>query len=161
MSLNDLRTLHEEPAKFDDFVSKHSHQRTVDDIVARLRAEVDQLEQQHRLAITQAEINIDENKIDELRRQVNTLQAEVDELQNVYDDWHRKNSSQRLIERLRVAIRESENLSESLEKNMLSSGMNFDDFQPQYLESREKYHERSLKLEQLKLESKRNVTFDR
>lgn len=162
MSLNDLRTLHDERAKFDDFVSKHKHQRVVDETVARLRSDVEQLETEYHAAVDRAtEKPEDDAKVEETRLKVEQSQGQVDNLQKKQDEWFEKNGSDRLMERLRIAIRELEAASDSLEKNMLSSSMNFDDFLTRYIECRKKYHERALKLEQLKMEARDNISFGR
>lgn len=162
MSMTDLRTLNEERAKFDDFVSKHKYQRTVDEIVEGLRREVEQYERENQIVAGKSgQMEINDSQIEDLRQQVEQLQKEVDGLQSRRDEWEQRNSPPRLIERLRVSIRELESVCETLEKDMLSSGMKFDDFITQYMDTRKKYHELSLKLEQLKIESRRSAKVSR
>lgn len=155
MSLRDLRLLHDENAKFEDFLSKHKHQCMVEELVASVRAGVDSTEREH-MEITAMTDNVgDEDELDQLRQSIKEMESEVSELSKVKDEWLELNSPERLMERLQLAMRESEINSTKMEKDMLSSSMNFDAFLVQYIACRKKYHERSLKLEQLKLEAKK------
>lgn len=155
MPLKDLRVLHDEKAKFEDFVSKHSHQKVVDEVVARIKGEVETFQREHEAITERMEEVVDEEGLAEIRRKITEMEEEVSGLQKLKDEWMEHNSPERLMERLRMAIAESESVSEGLEKSMLSSSMNFDEFLAQYISCRKKYHERSLKLEQLKQESRK------
>lgn len=157
LSLKDLRLLNDEKAKFDDFVSKHKHQAAVNNILARIRADVDNFEREHEAVTEKMEEDVDDNRLAELREGIASMQQELDELQKQRDQWMEKNSSERLMERLRAAIAESESMSESLTKSMLSSSISFEEFLRQYIACRRKYHERYLKLEQLKQEARRRT----
>lgn len=162
MSLNDLRTLHEERAKFEDFVSKHQYQKVVDDVVANVRTQVETLERHHRKQPTRHVAQYtEEEDVETVQKKVQELEQQVDDLQKTQDEWYAQHSPERLMERLRVGIAELEKTTETLEKNMLSSSMNFEDFLTRYIECRKKYHERCLKLEQLKHESRHNIPFGR
>lgn len=163
MSLNDLRTLLEERAKFEDFVSKHPYQKVVDDFVANVRSQVENLESNHRKQPTGDidSITEDEEDVESMQKKVHDLQQQVNDLQKTQDEWYVQHSPERLMERLRVGIAELQKTTETLEKNMLSSSMNFDDFLTRYIECRKKYHERCLKLEQLKHESRYNIRLGR
>ncbi|PXF47817.1 Vacuolar protein sorting-associated protein 37A [Gracilariopsis chorda] len=155
MSLRDLRLLHEERARFDDFVSKHQYQQQLDSIVSKVRANVDALEREHVTITARMDEAVDDEALEKLRRDVAELEKEVQALHKQKEEWLGQNSPERLMERLRTAMRESESTSEALEKNMLSSSMHFDEFLSQYIACRQKYHERSLKLEQLQMEVKK------
>lgn len=155
MSLKDLRSLHDERAKFDYFISRHKHQRLVDDFVSRVRTDVECFEREQQIAMSTNMDDVNEQSLLKLRTKIKEMESEVSGLQKLKDEWLEHNSPERLMERLRVAMRESEAVSDALEKSMLSSSMNFDDFLAEYIACRKKYHERSLKLEQLKVETKR------
>lgn len=155
MSLHDLRLLHDEKAKFEDFVSKHSHQKVVDEVVASIKADVETFQRQHEAVTERMDEVVDEEGLAEIRRKIAEMEDEVSGLQKLKDEWMEHNSPERLMERLRIAITESESTSEGLEKSMLSSSMSFEEFLVQYIACRKKYHERSLKLEQLKQESRK------
>lgn len=160
MPIAELRVLSEERSKFDDFISKHSHSRLVDGIVSRLRADVDKLEAEQKDAASRVE-QAKEDDISEIQREIEELQIEVNELQVKQDGWMTKYSLNVLLQRLRAAIRQSEAECERLEEEMLAGDLDFDQFLKQYLECRKLYHERSLKLEQLKFESKRGIAVGR
>lgn len=155
LSLTDLRVLDEERAKFDDFVSRHAHQRRVDSVLSTVRADVDAVEAE----VSKRRPVADDDERQRVQERVTQLQNEVDELQRVKDEWLEANSGERLIERLRTAVREGEAESDQLERDMLSNSLNFDDFLKLYLDCRKRYHQHALKLEQLKLESKRHISF--
>lgn len=155
MSLRDLRLLNEERARFDDFVSKHQYQQQLDSIVSRVRTNVDALEREHVTITARMDEAVDDEAFETLQRDVAELDNQVRSLQKQKEEWLEQNSPERLMERLRTAMRESESKSEALEKNMLSSSMHFDEFLAQYIACRQKYHERSLKLEQLQMEVKK------
>lgn len=155
MSLHDLRLLHDEKAKFEDFVSKHKHQKVVDEVVANIKTDVDTFQREHEALTERMDEVVDDDGLRELRRKIEEKEEEVSGLEKLRDEWVEHNSAERLMERLRVAIAESESISERLEKSMLSSSMSFEEFLVQYIECRKKYHERSLKLEQLKQESRK------
>ncbi|KAI0557942.1 modifier of rudimentary (Mod(r)) protein [Gracilaria domingensis] len=155
MSLRDLRVLDEERARFDDFVSKHQYQQQLDSIVSRERSNVEAFEREHLAITARMDEAVDEQALAKLRENVANLEAEVSALQKQKDEWMEQNSPERLMERLRIAINESETKSEALEKSMLSSSMHFDDFLSQYIACRQKYHERIWKLEQLQMEVKK------
>eukprot|EP00177_Eucheuma_denticulatum_P000123 GFKZ01000220.1.p1 GENE.GFKZ01000220.1~~GFKZ01000220.1.p1 ORF type:complete len:283 (+),score=37.51 GFKZ01000220.1:107-850(+) len=157
LSLKDLRLLNDEKAKFDDFVSKHKHQAAVNNVLARIRADVDNFEREHEAVTKKMEEDVDDNRLAELREGIACMQQELDELNSQKDQWMEKNSPERLMERLRAAIAESESASESLTKSMLSSSISFEEFLRQYIVCRRKYHERYLKLEQLKQEARRRT----
>lgn len=155
MSLKELRLLQDEKAKFDDFVSKHRHQVAVDEMVARIRADVENFEREHEAITSKMDQVMDDSRLEGLNRKIAETEDEIQGLQKLRDEWMEQNSPERLIERLRMAIAESESVSEALEKSMLSSSMNFDEFLTQYISCRKKYHERSLKLEQLRQEARK------
>lgn len=154
MPLRDLRVLQDERAKFHDFVSKHQHQMVVDEFVSRIRASVEKFEREHEAVTEKIGEVVDEDQLAELRSKIKDLEEEVKGLQVLKDEWLEHNSPERLIERLRIAVRESETVSEGLEKSMLSSSMNFGEFLEQYIACRKKYHERCIKLEELKKHAK-------
>lgn len=149
--------LNDEKAKFDDFVSKHKHQAAVNNVLTRIRADVDNFESEHEAVTKKMEEDVDENRLAELREGIASMQQELDQLHKQKDQWMEKNSPERLMERLRAAITESETASESLTKSMLSSSISFDSFLSQYIACRRKYHERYLKLEQLKQEARKRA----
>lgn len=155
MNLKDLQLLRDEKAKFDDFIEKHAHRKIVEDVVVRIRAEVEQFEKEHEAVTAKMEQAVDDSRLEELRKEISELETEVGGLQKLKEEWMENNSPEKLIERLRIAIAESESTSQMLEKSMLSSSMNFDEFLTQYVACRRKYHERTLKLEQLKLEARK------
>eukprot|EP00178_Gracilaria_changii_P025553 TRINITY_DN78717_c0_g1_i1.p2 TRINITY_DN78717_c0_g1~~TRINITY_DN78717_c0_g1_i1.p2 ORF type:complete len:253 (+),score=42.30 TRINITY_DN78717_c0_g1_i1:697-1455(+) len=155
MPLRDLRVLHEERARFDDFVSKHQYQQQLDSIVSRERSNVEAFEREHNAITSRMDETVDDQALTELRENLANLETEVNALQKRKDEWMEQNSPERLMERLRIAINESETKSEALEKSMLSSSMHFDDFLSQYIACRQKYHERVWKLEQLQMEVKK------
>ncbi|CAN8072394.1 unnamed protein product [Agarophyton chilense] len=155
MSLRDLTVLHEERARFDDFVSKHQYQQQLDSIVSRERNKVEVIEREHIAVSARMHEALDEQALEKLCENVAKLETEVSTLQKQKDEWIEHNSPERLIERLRVAIHESETKAEALEKSMLSSSMHFDDFVAQYIACRQKYHERMWKLEQLQMNMKK------
>lgn len=155
MSLKDLRVLHEEKAKFESFVEKHKYQKVVDDFVAKVRADVDTFQREHEAITAKMHQVVDEEAFLKLQRQIEEMEEEVKGLQKLKDEWLEHNSPERLMERLRIAIAEEESVSEGLEGSMLSSSMNFDEFLAQYITCRKKYHERALKLDQLKKETRK------
>lgn len=155
MPLKDLRLLHDEKAKFDDFVSKHAHQKVVDEFVGRIKGEVERLKVEHEAITERMEEVANEEGLAGIRERIVEMEKEATGLQKLKDEWLEQNSPERLIERLKMAIAEEESNSEMLEKRMVSSSMSFDGFLVEYIACRKKYHERSLKLEQLKQESRK------
>lgn len=160
MPIADLRVLSDERAKFDDFINKHSHSRLVESMVSRLRADVEKLEAEQKDATRRVEQAKDED-ISEIQREIDELQIQVKELQIKQDDWMEKHSADTIIQRLRVAIRQVDKECDRLEEEMLAGDLDFDQFLKQYLERRKVYHERSLKIEQLKFERRRGIAVGR
>lgn len=152
MTLADLMSLNSDRARFDDFVSKHRYQREIEATIVRLRRSVEACEQEQKVVSSKAHEVVDEEGLIKLRQQISEIENDVGELRKKKQEWLEQNSPEKLMERLRIAMRESESKSEELENRMLSSSMNFDDFLSQYIVCRQKYHERCLKLEQLQKE---------
>lgn len=155
MPLKDLRVLHEENAKFESFVEKHKYQKVVDEFVANVRNDVNIFQREHAAITAKMDEVVDEEGLAELRGRIDEMEEEVKGLQKLKEEWLEHNSPERLMERLRIALAESEKMGQGLEKSMLSSSMNFDEFLTQYISCRKMYHERSLKLEQLKKETRK------
>lgn len=160
MPIADLRVLSDERAKFDDFISKHSHSRLIEGIVSSLRVDVEKLEAEQKEANRRREQAKDEN-ISDIQHEIDELQGQVNDLQIKQDDWMSKHSADTIIQRLRTAIREAEAECERLENEMLAGDLDFDQFLKHYLECRKVYHERSLKIEQLKYERQRGIAVGR
>lgn len=164
MSVATLQSLSDDNAQIEAFVNDHVFQKHTDKVVGSLRTEIERLElelKKHKEEDSNE--NADEQQDQEeqeLQSKIDELTKEIAKLQKVQDDWRKKNSRTKLIERLNDAIRESEQLSTQLETNMLSKNMDFTDFVREYTACRKLYHERRQKVEQLKFEEYHSVDND-
>lgn len=156
MTLKELRVLHDEKAKFEHFVSTLEHQAVVDEIVGRVRADVQAFERDYvAMAARMEEEVVDEGGVAALHVEIGQMETQVEQLSRRKEEWLETHSEERLMERLRMAVNDSEHNSEALEKGMLSNEMDFDEFLTKYVACRKLYHERCLKLEQLKSVAKK------
>lgn len=164
MSVADLQSLSDDSAQFEAFVNDHAFQKHIDKVVSRMRTDIESLELElNKHTEEDSTENTDEQhdqEEQELQSKIDELTEEIAKLQKVQDDWRKKNSRSKLIERLNDAIRESEQLSTQLETNMLSKNMDFTDFVREYTACRKLYHERRQKVEQLKFEEYNSVHND-
>lgn len=164
MSVAELQSLSDDSAQFETFVNDHVFQKHIDKVVGHLRTDIERLERElDRHKQEDSNENADEQhdqEEQELHSKIDKLTEEIAKLQKVQDDWRKKNSRSKLIERLNDAIRESEQLSTQLETNMLSKNMDFTDFVREYTACRKLYHERRQKVEQLKFEEFNSVDND-
>lgn len=156
MSLEELRTLADERAKFDDFINRHDYTHYVKGLVGRHRAQAEKLEAEQKDAADRLKEAKDADGSD-LQREIEELQNQVDKLQVSQNEWMTKFSAETLIQKLRDAIHQCEAECQRLEEQMLSGDLDFDLFLKKFLDCRKLYHERSLKLEQLKHESTHGI----
>lgn len=156
MSLADLRLLNSDQSKFNDFVSNHEYSKSLKDVVTKLQLDLNELERSH-AASSSAGNDVSDKDIEELQHTNEELEQEVAALREQQTDWMERNSPERLMERLRMAMKESADAAEYLERSFISKTLTVDEFLEQYIECRKTYHERSQKLEKLKQEAKRKT----